>query len=109
MKKFNGFSLIEVITSLLILGILVTIFLPIIHKVYVERSSIWQEQEALYYTNEIILDWLEDIEIESHVIESNSTIYHAHIESEKNELLVCLEWIASNNRKYERCEHAKKK
>ncbi|MCD8502254.1 MAG: type II secretion system GspH family protein [Bacillaceae bacterium] len=110
MKNYNGFSLIEVITSLLVLVIVITVLIPIITKVYVERGSIRQEQDAIYFINEIILDWLENIPIESQVIESNGTSYFIRLDSmNEKAITVCLEWDAINTRKYERCEQAKKK
>lgn len=111
LKRSNGFSLIEVLTSLLLLGIVVTVLIPVLTRTYQERVSIEQERMAMYYLNEVILDWLEDTPIDKTSKISSDIDYQlkTFLTSEDKELKVCIQWKASNSRNYERCEQAKKK
>ncbi|OIJ11305.1 hypothetical protein BKP37_15965 [Anaerobacillus alkalilacustris] len=110
MNNCKGFSLIEVMTSLMILSIMTIIILPTLATVYQERSSIQQEQRAIIILEKVITEWIYEGKIvhEMQITEMNTIFTISSEATGKKELTACISWNAANNRSYERCESGKK-
>jgi prepilin-type N-terminal cleavage/methylation domain-containing protein len=111
LKNCKGFTLVEVITALMVLTIMTLVLLPSLAKIYQERGAIHQEHVALHLLDKAITSWIYDnntlIE-ENVVIEQNTTYTLTLLLNDDNYIRACINWIGANQRVYERCESGKK-
>jgi len=106
----RGFTLLEVVYSILILSLFTTTFFPILTMVYDERITIREQQASLGILSDSIHGWLYEND-EPPLYESvkhNGTTYQLHHVPLKEVTSFCISWDGKNNRSYERCEQAKK-
>lgn len=110
LNNCRGFTLIEVITSLLILTVITVFLLPTIATVYKERVSIRQEERALLHLDRAITSWIyEDQFKDGQKVEHENTTYTlAFMTTSNQELKACISWVAQNERQYERCANGKR-
>lgn len=104
-SKCNGFTLIEVMISLVLLSILATFILPVLIKIHQERVVIKQQEEALYLIEDYALSFTHGhapasfshslYQFKQEVIADGSTQF-------------CLMWEGANLRDYESCLYTKK-
>ncbi|MGO4887139.1 prepilin-type N-terminal cleavage/methylation domain-containing protein [Anaerobacillus sp. MEB173] len=111
MRNCNGFTLIEVIASLSIVTVLMASCLPLFITVNNERVAIRENFYAFDLLYVSIQDWLieERVHLYTQQVERNGTLYRITVQSEEmNNAFICIKWLGSNDRQYERCEYAKK-
>ncbi|MEK4565611.1 competence type IV pilus minor pilin ComGE [Alkalihalobacillus sp. FSL R5-0424] len=104
-NKCSGFTLIEVMISLVLLSIVTTFILPVLIKIHQERVVIKQQEEALYLLEDYALAFTHGTAAASF----NHSLYQF-----KNEVIAdgstqfCLTWEGANSRNYESCLYTKK-
>lgn len=109
-KNCNGFTLVEVMLSFFILSVMTSTIIPGYIKVYQERKTILEEQQAQQYITNLLQAWIYDNE----TIENRKTItikgteYVLKTKQNENELELCLTWDGRNAREYSICNYAKK-
>ncbi|MFK3937227.1 prepilin-type N-terminal cleavage/methylation domain-containing protein [Alkalihalobacillus sp. NPDC078783] len=104
-SKRNGFTLIEVMISLVLLSIVTIFILPVLIKVYQERVVITQQEEAIYLLEELALAFTHG--------DSPASFSHSLYHLEQNVVVdgstqFCLKWEGANSRYYESCLYTKK-
>lgn len=102
----KGFTLIEVITAMMVISILTLFILPMLVQVYMERASIQEEQKVNILLKDAVQQWLHENKVPQ--VEEDSTYELETFEVEKNQIKVCFSWKAKNNRSYIRCNYGKK-
>ncbi len=95
----------------MILTVTTIILLPALVVLYDERTSIQQEEIALFLLKEVITDWVyERNDVFQEEIKVESTMYNLSFNTSNDDqkLTVCVHWIGANDRIYERCESGKR-
>lgn len=110
MRKPNGYTLMEVVFSVLVLSIITATILPAFIKIYQERLTIREQHQAQTYLANIIQEWLFDQKSPepNDYITINGTAYRQNIHLSHNALKVCLNWNGQNERTYTICDYGKK-
>ncbi|WP_161568274.1 type II secretion system protein [Anaerobacillus alkaliphilus] len=111
MNNSKGFSLIEVMTSLMILSLTSMAILPALNQVYEERMAILQEKQGINILEKMLTEWTYDgdflYEEEINDLETMYRVSYTFADSGPD-LKVCVTWQGRNQRLYERCASAKK-
>ncbi|MCT8138672.1 type II secretion system protein [Anaerobacillus sp. CMMVII] len=111
MRNCKGFSLIEVMTALMVVIVITLILIPTLAIVYEERMAIQQEKKAMNLLSKTITGWIyeENGNLETEVTDLD-TIYKitTTVKEESQELKACIAWRAANDRQYEKCASGKR-
>ncbi|WNF37795.1 competence type IV pilus minor pilin ComGE [Bacillaceae bacterium IKA-2] len=110
MKNCKGFTLVEVMTSLLIVTVMISVLVPTLAIVYKERVSIRQEERALFHLERAITSWIYQDELNDGLVvgHENTQYTLAFMTIGNHELKACISWISENERQYERCASGKR-
>lgn len=110
LKSDDGFTLVEVITAMMIMSVITFTIVPLLVQVYKERVSIQESQKATFILTDLVQQWLhENITPHDNVIlQDYPTITVDSSWVETNQLKVCLHWTSKNERNYSRCKYGKK-
>ncbi len=95
----------------MVLTVTMIILLPALVVLYDERTSIQQEKTALLLLDEVITDWIyEKNSGLKDEIKRDFTTYKFSFSTSNNgqKLTVCINWLGTNGRNYERCESGKR-
>lgn len=112
LKGSEGFTLIELISSLLVFFVITTALLPILSKVYIERMMIKEDLQTMEMLSTIMQEWLYDnkeLPNNHHVIvRSEVTYFITKRMNGADEIELCFRWDGRNDRAYVRCAYGKK-
>lgn len=105
LRKEQGFTLLEVSFSLLILISAMGVLLPLLTTVYNEKLTIREHHQALLLLNEQLLEWKYEHVLPFHrtIIEHGTEYSVTFSKDSDSKLIVCLTWLGKNKRSYEQC------
>ena len=109
MKNSDGFSLVEVIISLMILSMTIAVIIPALNMVFTERKTIREERVAEEMIHRIYMEFFyEGVRYREEKIIFENTEYNLKIRDEARFTYLCVSWEGVNRREYERCLSGKK-
>ncbi|MBB5173105.1 type II secretion system protein [Texcoconibacillus texcoconensis] len=109
MKKRDGFTLIEVLTSLSILLLFASTFFPWFFQIYNERVAIDQKMFADELNYRLVQDQLagEYLPEEGTTTDNRGTVYTWQYKQTGGQTAeICISWEGRNGRMYESCQAA---
>lgn len=109
LKKYNGFTLAEVMIALFLLTSTMSILFPMAKKIYIEESALKEQEVAYHLLTNQLNQWVltNDIGSSSEVIDNHNYDFIWQV-IEPHQAKVCIQWKALNGRDYKQCGDAKR-
>lgn len=109
LKNYKGFSLVEVIGSFAVFVILLTVLLPILMKIYEERTMLTYKEEGLLLLHNEKESFLYDYDFDGEKeITVDTRRYQLTIQKNGEFVQLCMNWEVPWKKKGRVCTYAKK-